>query len=337
MKKKIAIPIISIVMLLSVHLLLFFNLTNNNNNQSSLSTSSEQSNINSQDAMKESSSSNVEESSSTNNTEQPTSDTNVGLVEEHTSSELTSDSTSNSTINTPSSTIENTKSKRVLDSSQLLANAGIVAYGVYYFSSQDYLSNNNNSAFISASVIKVFIMDYIFENDVALDTIIDSSSVIQLVESMITVSDNLATNSLIDYIGMETLNNYFQQSGYTSTKLERHMLDEQARASGLDNYTSLSDTMQFLKKVYTNQTQFPYSKMLNILSSQQVRTKIPSQLPSTVTVANKTGELTDVENDIGIVFKNDDPFAIVVLSNNVNNSSSMRTAIGDFALQAYSN
>ena len=50
------------------------------------------------------------------------------------------------------------------------------------------------------------------------------------------------------------------------------------------------------------------------MERQQVRTKIPSKLD--VSVANKTGELATVENDIGIVLS-DKPYVIVVLTNDV--------------------
>ncbi|WP_233619143.1 MULTISPECIES: serine hydrolase [unclassified Enterococcus] len=123
---------------------------------------------------------------------------------------------------------------------------------------------------------------------------------------MITVSDNDATNTLIDHVGMDTLNNYFVEKGYSSTKLQRKML-----APGGENYTSLQDTMKFLKKLYQNRGNSKYSSMLEIMKRQQVKTKIPSQID--VPVANKTGELATVENDIGIVLS-DKPHAIVRMS-----------------------
>ena len=71
------------------------------------------------------------------------------------------------------------------------------------------------------------------------------------------------------------------------------------------------------------------------MGGQQVRTKIPLRLPTGVMVANKTGELDNVENDIAIVYAESSAFAIVVLTNGVYNSTNMRNAIADFALDAY--
>ncbi|MGX7149926.1 serine hydrolase [Enterococcus ureasiticus] len=222
-----------------------------------------------------------------------------------------------------------------LDASQLFSNAGKVGYGVYSFNEDEYITNQNTEPFIAASVIKVFIMSYIYENELALDEKIDGETTQELVRRMIQISDNQATNRLIEFLGMSHLNQYFEDQGYKETKLERKMLDEQARINGIENYTSVADCMGFLKKIVAHQNELPYSEMLTIMSGQTVRTKIPSQLPSEVKVANKTGELDTVENDIGLVLDSTKPFAIVVLTNDVYDSSAIREAIGAFALQAF--
>lgn len=208
---------------------------------------------------------------------------------------------------------------------QINSNAGKVAYGIFYFNNGKYLSNNYNSPMVSASVIKVFIMEYIYDKG-RINESAGGQSVRSLVEQMITVSDNNATNTLIDHIGMDTLNQFFKEKGYSNTKLQRKML-----ASGSENLTSLNDTMAFLKKLYQNRDKEPYSSMLETMKRQQVRTKIPSQISETV--ANKTGELGSVENDIGIVFGNK-PYAIVVLTNDVSNSENVRSGIGSLAKEA---
>lgn len=221
-----------------------------------------------------------------------------------------------------------------LDDSALLGNAGQVSYGVYYFNNGTYISNNNNGPMVSASVIKVFIMSYIYENQIEAQMTAAGETLGSLTQRMIQVSDNYATNVIIEHLGMETLNNYFKAAGYPSTQLQRKMVDEQARSLGKENYTSLEDAMTFLKKIYQNKETSPYSSMLDLMLGQQIKTKIPRMLPPEIPVANKTGELPGVENDIGLVLGGREPFAIVVLSNNVINSEGMRQAIGDFALAA---
>lgn len=225
------------------------------------------------------------------------------------------------------------------DSQQLTANAGQVGYGIYYLKNQRASYSNQNQPLIAASVIKIFIMGYLYQQmaqkQLAADQVVGDSTVTALITAMIQYSDNNATNQLIDYVGMPKINQYLQEQGYQQTKLERRMLDNAARAQGLENVTSVTDTLNFLKQLYQDQTRYPANQMLAILKGQQVRTKIPSQLPSGTVVANKTGELADVENDIGIVYRTDNPYIIVVLTNQVSNTSAERQAISQLSLAAF--
>ncbi|MCP8857016.1 serine hydrolase [Latilactobacillus fuchuensis] len=225
------------------------------------------------------------------------------------------------------------------DSQQLTANAGQVGYGIYYLKNQRASYSNQNQPLIAASVIKIFIMGYLYQQmaqkQLAADQVVGDSTVTALITAMIQYSDNNATNQLIDYVGMPKINQYLQEQGYQQTKLERRMLDNAARAQGLENVTSVTDTVNFLKQLYQDQTRYPANQMLAILKGQQVRTKIPSQLPAGTVVANKTGELADVENDIGIVYRTDNPYIIVVLTNQVSNTSAERQAIGQLSLAAF--
>lgn len=250
-----------------------------------------------------------------------------------TSTVLTTETTQQESSTETTDTVEELKPE-ILDDSGLLANASQVSYGVYYFKDGRYISNQNSMPTPSASVIKVFIMSYLFDNNLEMQTNINGEPLSELTRRMIQTSDNQATNTIIDYVGMEQLNSYFISAGYSDTQLQRKMLDEQAMSQGKENYTSLNDTMSFLKKVYQNSETYPYSSMLNLMLGQQIRTKIPNKLPANVTVANKTGELSGIENDIGLVLDEEEPFAIVVLSNGVVNSEGMRDAIGNFTLLA---
>lgn len=208
---------------------------------------------------------------------------------------------------------------------QLNQSAGKVAYGIYYFDDKKYLSNNNNEPMISASMIKVFIMEYLYDKG-RIDGTVGGQTVQSLIDRMITLSDNEATNILIDHVGMDALNQFFSEKGYSNTKLQRKMLSQ-----GNENYTSLQNCIKFLRKLYENQGNPQYSSMLEIKKRQQVKTKIPSKL--NVPIANKTGELATVENDIGIVLS-DKPFVIVVLTNDVSNSQTVRNGIGSLAKEA---
>lgn len=255
-------------------------------------------------------------------------------VTAETPSETTSEPSLESTT-----TKESEKDELYSAAQPLLKEATNVSYGVYYFQHQDFLSNENNQPMIAASIIKVFILEYLYEkiknSELTEATQINGLTLVQLAQQMIQTSDNEATNVLIDYFGMENLNQYFIKAGYQQTLLQRKMLDTQAQEMGLENYTSLTDTMSFLKKMYHNQNDYPYNEMFQIMTGQQIGTKIRLKLPNYI-IANKTGELPGVENDIGIVMSAD-PFAIVILSNGVTNSEMMRQSIANFALAASQN
>lgn len=175
---------------------------------------------------------------------------------------------------------------------QINQNAGKVAYGVYYFDDKKYLSNNNNDQMISASVIKVFIMEYLYDK-VRTGETAGGQSVKSLIEQMITVSDNNATNILIDHVRVESLNSYFVEKGYSGTELQRKMLEQ-----GSENYTTLQDTIKFLKSLYENRGNQKYSAMLEILKRQQIKTKMPNQL--VVPVANKQASFRMLKMILGL-------------------------------------
>ena len=222
---------------------------------------------------------------------------------------------------------------------ELSSYANQVSYAAYDLQRGALLFSSESQQLIAASVIKVFVMEYIYHlaaaGDISLTTLVNGETIEALVTRMIQISDNGATNSLLTHFGMEPMNTFFREQGYRDTVVQRQMLDTVAQSQGLENYTSLDDTLAFLKKVYAKRDTFPYSGMLAIMSGQQLRTKISSQLPAEVIVASKTGELAGVENDIGLVLSETHPFAMVVLANQVNNSGAMRQAIGSLALAIY--
>lgn len=184
----------------------------------------------------------------------------------------------------------------------------------------------------SASVIKIFIMDYIF-------TLADkegeelSDSTYSLLKNMIIYSDNDATNTLIDKYKMDNINAFIKEEGYSDTYLQRKMLDEEARHSGRDNLTSAKDVLKFLEKLYENQDVPRNKRMLEILMEQTRRNKIPRLLPGSVRVANKTGEHDNIENDIGIVFSDKCDVAMVFLCTEISDKGYAQSLISEAALK----
>lgn len=221
-----------------------------------------------------------------------------------------------------------------IDAEKLTQSAGKVYYGVHYFKSKQEVSSNNSEPTIAANVIELFIMDYALAQPEDSNQVIQDKKLTEWLTPMIQQHDINATNVLIDHYGMDKLNDYFKAQGYTDTTLNRRMVDINVRITDEDNYTSLNDCMKVLRKLYDEREKEPQKTMLEILKGQKIRTKIPKELPKDATVANLTGEQQSVENDIGLVLTDDQPFAIVVLTNEVSDIVKTRTAIADFSLAA---
>lgn len=193
----------------------------------------------------------------------------------------------------------------------------------------------NDKKMRAASLIKLYIMGAVYENYDELTAA--NGSLEGLLGSMITVSDNDAANTLVRYLGggdtaagMMKVNAFCQQYGYDNTSMGRLLLEQ--NPSG-ENYTSVADCGKFLYHVYNGK--FSHSaEMLTYLKGQQRRSKIPAGIPDGIEVANKTGELTDVQNDVAIVFGNT-PCIICVMTEGVSGESGPHGAIAEIAAAVY--
>jgi beta-lactamase class A len=130
-------------------------------------------------------------------------------------------------------------------------------------------------------------------------------SVKDLMTLMIIVSDNTATNILIDLLGIEAINATFKEMGLEQTKLNRKMMDFAAINQGKDNQTTPEEMIHCLKLVNVFNRYFGIDG-LNIakdtLKLQQFRDKLPALVDEDkITVFNKTGELSNVEHDCAII------------------------------------
>lgn len=171
----------------------------------------------------------------------------------------------------------------------------------------------NDTPMQAASLIKLYIMGAVYENYGTIAQSHNSEEIDSNISAMISVSDNDAANTLVNWLGngndaagMAKVNNFCQEHGFTSTQMNRLLL---AGKENGDNYTSVKDCGTFLKQIYqvVNGT-LPSSTLANAdamyfqLKTQQRKNKIPAQLPDGVGTANKTGELDTVENDAAIIY-----------------------------------
>ena len=217
---------------------------------------------------------------------------------------------------------------------------------------QAYSTVNAEQSMQSASVIKAFIMAAVYDKLVYPNegTTVSSdyeSTLKPLLTSMITVSDNDSANELVRKLGggdfqagAAIVNEFCQERNYTSTHLGREFL---ATDPTDDNYTNASDCCRLLSEIYNSSlvNADASAEMLSLLQAQTKTEKIPAGVPSGVATANKTGELADsdklgvVENDIAIVFDENHPYVLCVLSNNIQNNTSAQDTIKKISADVY--
>lgn len=199
------------------------------------------------------------------------------------------------------------------------------------------IAETGNKPMVAASLIKLYVAGCIYElQENSPETAPDG--VDDLIEQMITVSDNEATNTLVKKLGngdasagMEKVNAYCRNHGLTDTSMGRLMLDF---SSGGENYTSVEDTAAFLRSVYRGKLSGS-EKILSYLKKQERTGKIPAGVPAGVETGNKTGELDNVENDVAIVFAKDHPYVISVMTGELSDTASARSWIVDLSSKVY--
>jgi len=157
-----------------------------------------------------------------------------------------------------------------------------------------------------------------------------------LATMMVAVSDNSATNVLIDKVGMQNVNGMLDSLGLTHTRLRRKMMDLEAAKQGRENISTPREMMQLLDAIYhgkvlNKESTADFFKML----STGKASFIPRDLPPELKVANKPGELEAVRNDSGIVFVEGRPYVICVMTGYLRNERDGEDAISKVSLATW--
>jgi beta-lactamase class A len=136
-----------------------------------------------------------------------------------------------------------------------------------------------------------------------------------LLTLMIIVSDNTATNVVIDLIGIGRVNQFCADAGLNATVLRRKMMDADAVRLGLENTTTAHDQATLLDAIaWRSLLPAPLCAFaLQALERQQFNDGLPSLLPEEAVVAHKTGELPGVRHDVGIITGTNGRQAVVAL------------------------
>ena len=142
-------------------------------------------------------------------------------------------------------------------------------------------------------------------------------SIRSLVYDMITYSSNLATNLLIEQIGASNVQQFMESLGANDIRVLRGVEDIKAYRAGRNNTITAKDLALVFQSIYEGRywNKSSRDEMLKILFDQTYRDKIPAGLPSNVKVAHKTGSITKIDHDSGIIFPVDrSPYVLVVLT-----------------------
>ena len=163
----------------------------------------------------------------------------------------------------------------------------------------------------------------------------------------IVLSDNAATNQLIDLVGgVDAVKAHCSELGMLGTELQRKLMDYDAKEAGLDNITTPGDMGLILKLLAKGElySQEVSQQLVDMLKAQQLNLKLPYFIPAlepddpsvynkkvspgTVVVAHKTGEIDGAQHDVGIFYlPGDRKYVLAVLTSDLSSDKAGAYAI----------
>src|SRR5438093_4667472 len=158
-----------------------------------------------------------------------------------------------------------------------------------------------------------------------------------LAQFMIAVSDNAATNVLIDRVGKDNVNATLRGLGLTKTMLPRKMMDIGASSRRDENIATPQEMARLLEMIYKGKAlnKELTDELIKRLKTLKKDSYLSYELPAGVELADKPGTLDGVRNDSGIVFAPNRPFAISVMTAYDRDEKTAERAISEVALEAY--
>jgi beta-lactamase class A len=147
----------------------------------------------------------------------------------------------------------------------------------------------------------------------------ESESIGELTRLMIVQSSNLATNILLEKIGIQNVGQFIQSLGIKGVRVIRGIEDQAAFRLGMNNSATAHGLTQTMKLIARKQvvSQHASEKMISIMLGQEFNQSIPALLPKGVKVAHKTGWTGDVFHDTGIVYpegENRKPYVLSIMT-----------------------
>ncbi len=153
---------------------------------------------------------------------------------------------------------------------------------------------------------------------------------------MMNLSDNTATNFLIDLVGMKNVNDFAVKNGCVSTKLQRRMMDVQAAKEGRENISTPADLVSIFEKLYRGEivSKQASDDMLAIMKLEKDGW-LKSGIPSGTAIANKAGDIEGIKCDAGVIYLENAPYSICVMTKMLVNDAEGGPIITDISKTVY--
>ena len=153
---------------------------------------------------------------------------------------------------------------------------------------------------------------------------------------MVTLSDNTATNVLIDRVGMDKVTARMSTLGLGATKLRRRMSDLAAARRGNENVSTPAEIVRLLEVLNKGEGLTPASHDAAIaLLKKKKENRLRRGLPPGVEAADKSGELEGVRVDAGIVFAKNRPYIVCVMTTYLKSEAEGERAIEEISRATY--
>lgn len=236
---------------------------------------------------------------------------------------------------------------------------GVMGYAVVDLVSGDRIERLPSGVFATASTIKLAILYELFkqadEGKLSLDAVrpLDRKQVVggsgvlaelaapamplrDYATLMVVLSDNTATNVLIDAVGMANVTSRMAALGLPETRLRRKMIDLGAALRGDENVSTPAELARLLEIIYRGEGLKKESQegLLAILKKSKA-TSLRRGVPSAVAVANKPGTLDGVEVDAGIVYVERRPYILAVMTTYLSDNAAGEAAITSASRAAF--
>jgi beta-lactamase class A len=228
---------------------------------------------------------------------------------------------------------------------------GVVGYEILDLTSGDRIAHLQDASFPTASTIKLAIVLELFkqvdERRLRLDEtlVLDRSkavggtgvlvhlgtptlSIRDYATLMVALSDNTATNVLIDRLGMDAIAARLKGLGLTGTKLRRHMMDLAAARRGDENVSTPHELVLLLQAIQKSDA------AIELLKTPK-ESRLRRGLPAGIAAADKPGELDGVRVDAGIVFAKDRPYVCAVMMTFLKSEAEGERAIEEMSRAAF--